>query len=176
MPVLEEGTEALRAFSARNGLNFDDQDLKYYTWLFCEDLKRNPTTVELFDLAQGNSEHSRHWFFGGKMVIDGKAAPATLFELVKRPHKTLPNSNSTIAFHDNSSAQRGSVANMLLPQQAAGPTPFVAAQRDLDVTLTVETHNFPCGIAPLPGLDKIIIFFHFYFSVWHNYFGCHTSF
>lgn len=26
-------------------------------------LKRDPTSVELFDLAQSNSEHSRHWFF-----------------------------------------------------------------------------------------------------------------
>ena len=23
--------------------------------------------------CQGNSEHSRHWFFGGKVVIDGEA-------------------------------------------------------------------------------------------------------
>jgi phosphoribosylformylglycinamidine synthase len=29
------------------------------------------------------SEHSRHWFFGGKMVIDGEEQPKTLFRLVK---------------------------------------------------------------------------------------------
>ena len=23
--------------------------------------------------------------------------------------------------------------------------------KDFDITLTVETHNFPCGIAPFPG-------------------------
>jgi phosphoribosylformylglycinamidine synthase len=37
--------------------------LQYYTHLFREDIKRNPTNVELFDIAQSNSEHSRHWFF-----------------------------------------------------------------------------------------------------------------
>lgn len=36
---------------------------QYYTKLFGEDIKRNPTNVELFDIAQSNSEHSRHWFF-----------------------------------------------------------------------------------------------------------------
>ena len=25
--------------------------------------------------------------------------------------------------------------------------------RDYDITLTVETHNFPCGIAPFPGAE-----------------------
>jgi phosphoribosylformylglycinamidine synthase len=34
-------------------------------------MKRDPTDVELYDMAQSNSEHSRHWFFGGKMVVDG---------------------------------------------------------------------------------------------------------
>lgn len=45
------------------GLAFDDWDLDFYTQLFAEKLSRNPTSVECFDLAQSNSEHSRHWFF-----------------------------------------------------------------------------------------------------------------
>jgi len=46
-----------------SGLAFDDWDLDFYTDLFKNKLKRNPTSVECFDLAQSNSEHSRHWFF-----------------------------------------------------------------------------------------------------------------
>lgn len=38
-------------------------------------------------LFQANSEHSRHWFFSGKMVIDGVEQKKTLFKLVK---ETLP--------------------------------------------------------------------------------------
>jgi len=34
---------------------------------------------------QSNSEHSRHWFFGGTMVIDGETMPDTLFNMVKTP-------------------------------------------------------------------------------------------
>lgn len=45
------------------GLAFDEQDLEYYTALFTR-MGRDPTNVELFDIAQSNSEHSRHWFFG----------------------------------------------------------------------------------------------------------------
>ena len=43
-----------------------DWDLDYYTSLFRDTMGRNPTSVECFDMAQSNSEHSRHWFFGGR--------------------------------------------------------------------------------------------------------------
>lgn len=36
------------------GLAFDDWDLQYYTDLFSQKVKRNPTSVECFDLAQSN--------------------------------------------------------------------------------------------------------------------------
>lgn len=42
---------------------FDSWDMDFYIDLFVNKLKRDPTSVELFDLAQSNSEHSRHWFF-----------------------------------------------------------------------------------------------------------------
>ena len=29
--------------------------------------------------------------------------------------------------------------------------------RDYDITLTVETHNFPCGIAPFPGQQSPLV-------------------
>merc|ERR1719313_2736057 len=33
------------------------------------------------------------------------------------------------------------------------PGVFSVVKRDRDITLTVETHNFPCGIAPFPGAE-----------------------
>ena len=47
------------------GLGLDDWDMDYYTQLFRDEFQMDPTDVELFDMAQSNSEHSRHWFFGG---------------------------------------------------------------------------------------------------------------
>eukprot|EP00448_Togula_jolla_P003612 CAMPEP_0170614120 /NCGR_PEP_ID=MMETSP0224-20130122/24630_1 /TAXON_ID=285029 /ORGANISM="Togula jolla, Strain CCCM 725" /LENGTH=1283 /DNA_ID=CAMNT_0010939755 /DNA_START=66 /DNA_END=3917 /DNA_ORIENTATION=+ len=153
VPVIEEGAAALEKLSKEQGLGFDSQDVEYYLRIFKDELKRNPTEVECFDLAQGNSEHSRHWFFGGKLVIDGEAAPKTLFQLVKRPFEVNP-SNSVIAFHDNSSALRGFKHNRLARTSGiVVPAAYVETERDYDLTLTVETHNFPCGIAPFPGAE-----------------------
>jgi len=156
VPVMKEGRSALENLSKQYGLGYDSQDIDYYMKVFKEDLQRDPTTVECFDLAQGNSEHSRHWFFGGKVVIDGEEMPLTLFQWVKRPLKENP-SNSTIGFHDNSSSLRGFRFTSLLPEmsldKAAAPGKYAVSKRDYDVTLTVETHNFPCGIAPFPGAE-----------------------
>jgi phosphoribosylformylglycinamidine (FGAM) synthase-like enzyme len=66
------------------GLAFDDWDLEYYTKLF-KDMGRDPTNVELFDIAQSNSEHSRHWFFKGELVIDGDKKPHNLMDVVRAP-------------------------------------------------------------------------------------------
>jgi phosphoribosylformylglycinamidine synthase len=46
---------------------------------------RDPTNVELFDIAQSNSEHSRHWFFKGELVIDGQKVPDNLMDIVRAP-------------------------------------------------------------------------------------------
>ena len=69
------------------GLAFDDWDLDYYTDMFQTQLRRDPTNVELFDIAQSNSEHSRHWFFKADLWLDGEKTPHSLFDLVKAPLK-----------------------------------------------------------------------------------------
>ena len=99
--ILGKGLPALRETSEKLGLAFDGQfsasrllrlggrraahsdlatpavvlewDLDYYYRLFRDKIGRNPTSVECFDLAQSNSEHSRHWFFGGKGPQDTRA-------------------------------------------------------------------------------------------------------
>ena len=40
-----------------------------------------------------------------------------------------------------------------LPAISTGPAPYKNIESDIDITLTAETHNFPCGIAPLPGAE-----------------------
>lgn len=58
VPILEKGKSVLEEMNKELGLAFDEQDINMYLQMF-HDLKRNPTTVELFDLSQSNSEHSR---------------------------------------------------------------------------------------------------------------------
>uniref|UniRef100_A0A0D9V8R7 phosphoribosylformylglycinamidine synthase n=1 Tax=Leersia perrieri TaxID=77586 RepID=A0A0D9V8R7_9ORYZ len=153
VPVIERGREALEEINVKMGLAFDEQDIKYYTHLFRDDIKRNPTTVELFDIAQSNSEHSRHWFFNGKLVIDGETMPSTLFQLVKSPLKANPDNNSVIGFKDNSSAIKGYPANHLRPTIPGSTSPLSVMMRELDILFTAETHNFPCAVAPYPGAE-----------------------
>ncbi|XP_044970668.1 probable phosphoribosylformylglycinamidine synthase, chloroplastic/mitochondrial [Hordeum vulgare subsp. vulgare] len=152
IPVMERGREALEEINLKMGLAFDEQDIKYYTHLFRDDIKRNPTTVELFDIAQSNSEHSRHWFFNGKLEIDGETMPSTLFQLVKSPLKANP-SNSIIGFKDNSSAIKGTLVNHLRPALPGSTSPLSLMMRELGILFTAETHNFPCAVAPYPGAE-----------------------
>jgi phosphoribosylformylglycinamidine synthase len=135
------------------GLAFDDWDLDFYCQLFKEQMKRNPTDVECFDMAQSNSEHSRHWFFGGKMVIDGEAMPHTLFQLVKQTLTTEKKSNSVIAFHDNSSSISGYPVRTIQPQESGTCSKLIERERTFHPILTAETHNFPSGVAPFPGAE-----------------------
>lgn len=99
--VLGRGKEALREINAELGLAFDETDLEYYTNLFVNVLKRNPTSVECFDLAQSNSEHSRHWFFKGKMIVDGVEYDKSLIDMIIKTQETS-NPNNVIKFSDNS--------------------------------------------------------------------------
>ncbi len=152
IPLLQEGRGALERVNREMGLAFDEWDLDYYTSLFTEKLGRNPTNVECFDIAQSNSEHSRHWFFKGRLVIDGKEDPKHLFAMVQEPLEANP-SNSVIAFKDNSSAISGYRIQTLLPQRPGEPSGFTQSEVNYHVVFTAETHNFPSGVAPFPGAE-----------------------
>ena len=152
VPVMEEGRAALERIDAEMGLAFDDWDLDYYTTLFRDRIGRNPTNVECFDVAQSNSEHSRHWFFKGRLTIDGEEMPDPLMAIVKAPLDANPN-NSVIAFRDNSSAIRGFKIRTIVPQEPGRPAPLLPQELDYDIIFTAETHNFPSGVAPFPGAE-----------------------
>jgi len=152
VPVMEEGRSALEGINAEMGLGFDEADLDYYTDLFRQTIGRNPTNVECFDMGQSNSEHSRHWFFGGRLIVDGKEVPGNLLGLVKEAWKANPK-NSVIAFSDNSSAIRGFEVRTIQPSKPGGPSPFKEESRQYHILFTAETHNFPTGVAPFPGAE-----------------------
>lgn len=99
--IIGKGKSALEQVNKDLGLAFDNWDLDYYTNLFKERVGRNPTNVECFDLAQSNSEHSRHWFFRGRLVIDGKEIENSLMKMVIKTQETS-NDNNVIKFSDNS--------------------------------------------------------------------------
>ena len=152
VPLIEEGHSALKKINTEMGLGLDDWDIEYYYNLFVKDLKRNPTNVECFDLSQSNSEHSRHWFFRGKLIVDGKEIPENLMQIIKQPLKANPN-NSVIAFKDNSSGIKGYEIKTIIPENVGRHSRFKEEKLKYHVIFTAETHNFPSGVAPFPGAE-----------------------
>jgi phosphoribosylformylglycinamidine synthase len=150
IPLVQGGIAELRKVNRQLGLAMDEQDLQRFFGLFVEQLRRDPTDVELFQLAQGNSEHCRHGFFNGRMIIDGVAQAGSLMSIVKEPWRRNPG-NSVIAFHDDSSAIQGRRLTLLAPSRAGEPSPLAESHRLYHLTLTAETHNHPSGVAPYPG-------------------------
>ena len=152
VPLIEEGKDSLRKINTEMGLGLDDWDIEYYYNLFVHDIGRNPTNVECFDLGQSNSEHSRHWFFKGRLFIDGMEMLYTLMDLIKKPLRANPG-NSIIAFKDNSSAIRGYSISTILPENPDRPSRFIDLKLTYHIIFTAETHNFPTGVAPFPGAE-----------------------
>ncbi|MFC2056800.1 phosphoribosylformylglycinamidine synthase, partial [Chloroflexota bacterium] len=83
VPLMRRGIDELRRSNRENGLGMDDWDVEFYFNLFTKYLHRDPTNVELFMLGNNNSEHSRHWFFKGKLLVDGQEVPNTLLQIIK---------------------------------------------------------------------------------------------
>lgn len=147
--ILTEGRPALEKANQELGLALDSWDLDFYTKRF-QELQRNPSTVEAFDLAQSNSEHSRHWFFKGRLHVNGQELAHSLFESIISTQATS-NPNNVLKFCDNSSAIQGKKVRFLRPQDPTQPSCFQQQQGLRHVVFTAETHNFPTGVAPFSG-------------------------
>ncbi|MFZ5390756.1 MAG: phosphoribosylformylglycinamidine synthase, partial [Patescibacteria group bacterium] len=149
IPLIENGPEYLLSIP---GLAMDKDDCIFYYNYFKSVAKRNPTDVELKDLSNSNSEHSRHGYFKGKQVIDGIEKEKSLMELVKWPWLVNPN-NSLIGFNDNSSAIMGYNCLVILPESAVMPSQYKMKKVIYHIIFTAETHNHPTGVSPLPGAE-----------------------
>jgi len=132
-------------FNKEEGLGFDDSDLKYYKSYF-QELEREPTNVELYDLSQCNSEHARHWFFRANFTKD---INNYIFEpLMDRIKQTKDNNhNSLVSFFDNASVIQGNTISKL----NLNNNKYTNEITDLHFSYKAETHNFPTSICPFPG-------------------------
>jgi len=145
----EGGPDALLGIP---GISMDEWDRNFYYDYFVKKHGRNPTIVEIMDLNNANSEHSRHGFFRGRQIIDGFEQEQTLFQLVTDTLTANPK-GSVIAFKDNSSGVQGHEISTILPAVPGEPSKFTAAATRYHVIFTAETHNFPTGVAPFPGAE-----------------------
>jgi phosphoribosylformylglycinamidine synthase len=134
------------------GISMDERDRNFYYDYFVKKHDRNPTIVEIMDLNNANSEHSRHGFFRGKQVIDGELQEETLFDLVTETLNKNPK-GSLVAFKDNSSVVAGHDIHTIMPVEPGLPGPLRESDARYHMLLTAETHNFPTGVAPFPGAE-----------------------
>ena len=120
--------------------------MDYYTDIFVNKLKRDPTDVELFDIGQSNSEHSRHWYFGGTIVVDGKPAHALAEEIEVRARarflREQPNFEEAARSKDHEEAMRDEM------RKVAWPTKPEVIRYSTIVTVTVVIYT-----AIVAGLD-----------------------
>ena len=130
-------------------MGFDITEKKIYQEMF-EKMGRNSRYIELFDLSQSNSEHSRHWFFNGILEKNDTPIDITLMQMIK---DTLEKSksNSLVAFSDNSSVIKGFDVTVIKPFDPINNSKFVFSKKERDIVFTAETHNFPTGVCPFPG-------------------------
>jgi phosphoribosylformylglycinamidine synthase len=149
IPLLQNGPDALLEVP---GLAMDEWDRNLYYEYFVKEEGRNPTIVEIRDLDNANSEHSRHGYFKGKQSINGFIMPETLMDIVKSTLAANPR-NSVITFKDNSSGIKGYDCWTIIPEQSGQPSPFREKRVTYHIIFTAETHNFPSGVAPFPGAE-----------------------
>ncbi len=134
------------------GISMDERDRNFYYDYFVKKHDRNPTIVEIMDLNNANSEHSRHGFFRGDQIIDGELQEETLFDQVIATLNENPK-GSLVAFKDNSSVVQGHDIQTIVPGVPGLPSPLDTVDVRYHVLLTAETHNFPTGVAPFPGAE-----------------------
>ena len=149
VPMKENGPDALLSIP---GISMDEWDRNFYYDYFVNKHQRNPTIVEIMDLNNANSEHSRHGFFRGQQIIDGEAQPENLMEIVISTLRAHPE-NSVIAFKDNSSAIVGRRCRVMAPTAPGQPSALATHEAIYHILFTAETHNFPTGVAPFPGAE-----------------------
>lgn len=147
--ILARGEQALRDANKELGLGMDERDIAHWTAMFVR-LGRNPTDVECFQIGNGNSEHSRHWFFKGRIVIDGVVQEHTLLDLIREPWRQNPGS-TILAFNDNAGVYYGAEVPLLLPERPGAPSAYYLTRVLVHLAITAETHNHPTMWEPFEG-------------------------
>lgn len=139
---------ALQKANRELGLALDASEIEYLVDAYTNQLKRDPTDVELFMFAQVNSEHCRHKQFNADWTIDGVRKPRSLFEMIRNTHKKNPQ-RVVSAYSDNAAVMEGAAGSFLAPDQATGI--WTQTRETVDYLAKVETHNHPTAVSPFPG-------------------------
>jgi len=147
IPVLSEGSKALKTADRQLGLALSDDEIDYLVDAFVK-MGRNPSDAELMMFAQANSEHCRHKIFNAEWIIDGASREQTLFGMIRNTHAKSPDGVLS-AYHDNSAVISGPQGERFFVDPQTGA--YGWHHEALPFQIKVETHNHPTAISPFPG-------------------------
>ncbi len=144
-----QGKQAIQQANQGLGLALSDEDCDYLVNNFNQ-LKRDPTDVELMMFAQANSEHCRHKIFNADWLIDGQAQDNTLFGMIRHTYQQHPN-KVTSAYHDNAAVMQGFTVSLFNVRPNGSNNQYQYQTVDAQILMKVETHNHPTAISPFAG-------------------------
>lgn len=150
--VIGNGRTALEQANIEFGFALSSQDIDYLMNAYVNELKRNPTDVELMMFAQANSEHCRHKIFNAEWRIDGEVQLKSLFGMIKNTFQKNPN-DILSAYKDNAAVVKGFDGLRFYPllNNENNHLEYDFHQENIDILMKVETHNHPTAIAPYAG-------------------------
>ncbi len=153
--VVGASRAALESANTEFGFALSVEDIDYLMNAYVNELKRNPTDVELMMFAQANSEHCRHKIFNAKWTIDGEVQAKSLFQMIKNTYQVSPQGILS-AYKDNAAVMAGAAGWRFYPtptdaQDSTSAHLYNFHQEDIDILMKVETHNHPTAIAPYAG-------------------------
>ena len=146
--ILVGGRAALESANKSMGLALSPDEIDYLVENY-QQLKRNPSDVELMMFAQANSEHCRHKIFNADFILNGEKQEKSLFRMIRDTHEKSPN-GTVVAYKDNSSVIEGAEVERLYPN-AQNAQQYDFHNENTHIIMKVETHNHPTAIAPFAG-------------------------
>ena len=146
--ILVGGRAALESANKSMGLALSPDEIDYLVENY-QQLKRNPSDVELMMFAQANSEHCRHKIFNADFILNGEKQEKSLFRMIRDTHEKSPH-GTVVAYKDNSSVIEGAEVERLYPN-AQNAQQYDFHNENTHIIMKVETHNHPTAIAPFAG-------------------------
>ncbi len=143
----ESPVAALARANIELGLALSGDEIVYLADVFAR-LGRDPTDVEVMMFAQANSEHCRHKIFNADWIVDGSAAPRSLFASIRYTRDRHPDGVLS-AYSDNAAVLAGPRGARFFPSPAGHD--YGWHEEPVDILIKVETHNHPTAISPFAG-------------------------
>ncbi|CUT18063.1 putative phosphoribosylformylglycinamidine synthase [Candidatus Ichthyocystis hellenicum] len=144
---IEKNANSIELASKSYGLGLDNIEINTLCDLY-DCWGRSVTDAELIMFAQANSEHCRHKIFNSSWVIDGEQVKFSLFDIIRQTH--AKNSYSTVsAYVDNAAILKSRAAGYWYYSEVDHL--YFMRQREIGLSVKVETHNHPTLIEPFSG-------------------------